>query len=257
MNKEINKKLGLFYDNNFYKRHTEGSKNSAEIILNLLFKIYKPLSVVDFGCGYGGWLMAAEKLGSKILKGFDGDWITKKNILSKNIEFVQVNMYEDFEIDKKYDLAISLEVAEHLSERYAKLFIDKLCKASDVILFSAATKFQGGTNHINEQDQSYWINLFKTNRYDCFDIIRPIIWENKDVEWWYKQNIFLFIRQNPNSNIKVESLKKIEKNIPNIINPENYKSKVKELIKYKKQIQEPTIRFCLSVIKKYIFNIFK
>lgn len=233
-----NKQLEQFYDGKFYK-DPRGSIRSAQIILGLLFKFYQPQSVVDFGCGVGGWLAAAEALGSKTLKGFDGDWVPKESLFSKNIDFVPVNLEEEFEIERRYDLAMSVEVAEHLSETRAKPFVDMLCKASDVVLFGAAAKGQGGTNHINEQWQSYWINLFHSNRYDCFDIFRGVIWDNDQVDWWYRQNIFLFVnRDTQNTGLNLEMLKAKERMIPDVVHPS--------------KIEDPTFGFCLDVMKKYI-----
>lgn len=140
------------YDADFYSRYLDGMTNSAKNVLSLLYKYYEPKYVVDVGCGRGAWLAAAESFGSSKLKGFDGNWINRDKLLSKNIDFVAVNLDVAMpEIKGKYDLCISLEVAEHISERNSKSFVDVLCGASDIVLFSAAIKYQGGTNHINEQ----------------------------------------------------------------------------------------------------------
>jgi hypothetical protein len=51
---------------------------------------------------------------------------------------------------KRFDLAISLEVAEHLPEGSAGALVSTLIEAAPVVVFSAAIKGQSGTNHINE-----------------------------------------------------------------------------------------------------------
>ncbi len=93
---------------------------------------------------------------------------------------------------KKYDLVESLEVAEHLSPSRADSFVEELTKLGDVILFSAAITGQGGVNHINEQMPSYWAKKFLRLGYVGIDCIRPQIWNNKQVEVWYRQNIFIY-----------------------------------------------------------------
>lgn len=95
---------------------------------------------------------------------------------------------------KKYDLCISLEVAEHIEEDRADLFIDNLCDASDVILFSAALPKQGGGRHVNEQEITYWAEKFKTRGYTQCDFIRKQIWNDSNVEYWYKQNIAMYVK---------------------------------------------------------------
>src|SRR5208283_920409 len=138
--------LSASYGTDYYSRNLDGMNNSAKNVLSLLYKYYKPKSVVDVGCGRGAWLAAANSLGSNKLKGFDGSWVKKEDLLSKNINFTVVNFDVEMpKIDEKYDLCISVEVAEHISERYAKSFVDVLCRASDIVLFSAAIKYQAGT----------------------------------------------------------------------------------------------------------------
>jgi len=224
-----------------------GSFRSAKVVLSLLYKFYQPLSVVDVGCGLGSWLAAAESFGSQRLKGFDGNWVNKDNLLSKNIDFTPVDIaINGLELKEKYDLCISVEVAEHLPEACSNGFVQTLCKASDVILFSAAIKYQGGMRHVNEQWQSYWIKLFNTNGYQCLDIFRPVIWENKEVDWWYRQGIFLFINR-ASSLENINNLKNTMVPIADIVHPVAYENL------YKK-IQYPTIRFCLNCIKHYFLN---
>ena len=76
-------------------------------------------------------------------------------------------------------------------------------------MFSAAIPFQQGLNHINEQWPNYWANFFNQNDYVCLDIIRPNVWDNKKISFWYKQNTFLYINKNKlkslnNKNIKTQ-----------------------------------------------------
>jgi len=112
--------------------------------------------------------------------------------LNDNIDFSPVNLSGTLpKPHEKYDLCISLEVAENLPEDNAESFVDLLCQAPDTILFGAAIKYQGGAGHINEQWQTYWIKLFQSKGYECIDCVRGAVWSDVSVEWWYKQNTFL------------------------------------------------------------------
>lgn len=248
---EMNKKLNEYYDKNFYEGHIEGISKSVAIVLGLLYEHYKPQTVIDVGCGQGAWLAAAESLGAKKLKGVDGEWVRKDALLSKNIDFMEANFDEAIpKLNEKYDLCISLEVAEHISEANAKQFIDFLCEASDTVLFSAAIKYQGGRNHINEQWQSYWIDLFKSNSYECIDLFRPHLWNSTSVEWYYRQNTFLFVGPS-NSFLSLKALRDLEKPIFDVAHPINYEEKTKS---YRRYIEAPSLRFCLGCIRRYIRN---
>jgi len=239
------------YDEKFYGEYIEGMSKSAAIVLGLLWEHYNPQRVIDIGCGQGAWLAAAESLGAKTLKGLDGEWVRKEALLSKNIDFMAVNFDEAIpKLNEKYDLCISLEVAEHLPQVNAKRFIDLLCEASDTVLFSAAIKYQGGTNHINEQWQSYWIELFNSNGFECLDLFRNKLWNNMSVEWWYRQNTFLFVAPN-NLSLNLDALRSIKKPILDIVHPLNYEHKINT---YRNLIDHPSLRFCLGCIRRYIKN---
>jgi hypothetical protein len=95
---------------------------------------------------------------------------------------------------ERFDLAISLEVAEHLPAHAADGFVHLLCSLSNVVLFSAATPLQGGTEHLNEQWPEYWAQIFDRSSYQCYDILRPMLWEEEGIDPCYQQNSFLYVR---------------------------------------------------------------
>ena len=115
-----------------------------------------------------------------------------------NYEFLPVDLNNRAELksvlNRRFGLVESLEVAEHLSPKRADSFIEDLTNLGDVILFSAAIAGQGGTHHINEQMQSYWAKKFENLGYVGIDYIRPLIWNNSSVEWWYRQNILIYCK---------------------------------------------------------------
>ncbi len=70
-----------------------------------------------------------------------------------------------------------------------------LVNASDAIAFSAALPYQRGQHHINEQWPDYWKEKFSKYEYYFHDILRPTLWNNPNVDFWYKQNIFLVLHK--------------------------------------------------------------
>jgi glycosyltransferase involved in cell wall biosynthesis len=70
--------------------------------------------------------------------------------------------------------------------------VDSLVRHASVVLFSAAIPDQGGTAHLNEQWPSYWAELFARRGYQAYDAIRPAVWDDQQVAWWYRQNILVF-----------------------------------------------------------------
>lgn len=163
---------------------------AAEIIVPIILQRYKINSVVDVGCGIGTWLSVFFKSGIEIL-GIDGDNVDRNLLCIDEANFKCIDLNQKFSLEKKFDLAICLEVAEHLEEKSAKVFIECLTNLSDLIIFSAAIPGQGGQNHLNEQYPDYWLKIFDSMGYYLIDDIKSEIWDNADVEWWYKQNMMI------------------------------------------------------------------
>jgi 2-polyprenyl-3-methyl-5-hydroxy-6-metoxy-1,4-benzoquinol methylase len=114
-------------------------------------------SVVDFGCGIGGWLHAAKQLGATRVLGIEGDWIKQSKMLIEESELRVADLAsERFEFYRSFDLALSVEVGEHLPATSSDSLCDSMVNAANVLVFSAAILGQGGVNHVNEQKPGYW-----------------------------------------------------------------------------------------------------
>ncbi len=186
------------YDENFYRAQKDGSYRSAELTIPALFNyIPKPKTVVDVGCGLGTWLSVFKQHGSEVV-GVDGSYVQKDMLYIDKEEFFEADLENESITNggQRFELAVSLEVAEHLSAKRAPTFIHDLTTLSDMVFFSAAVPLQGGTNHINEQWQSYWAKFFADENYVCMDCIRPQIWGEDEIKVEYKQNILLYVNEN-------------------------------------------------------------
>lgn len=183
------------YADDFFNDLARGVANSAAVTVPIITELLHPKSVVDLGCGDGGWLRAFKTSGVDDILGIEGEYV--KNIPTQiGKEYYQYhNLETEYKSERKFDLAVSLEVGEHLSPASAGVFVDSLCNLSDVVLFSAAIVGQEGTMHINEQFPEYWAKLFKKRNYLPVDYVRPRVWLSEKVEPWYKQNMLLFVNQ--------------------------------------------------------------
>ena len=212
--------------------HDEQAHNLTDpsVIVPIIMDVIKPKSVIDVGCGIGTFLHVFKQNGISDYLGVDGDWVDKE-MLSRYIEldkFKVTDLENGVDIDRKFDLVICLEVVEHLKEDSADKIVKDLTSLSDVILFSAAIPGQGGQNHINEQWLEYWLEKFKKHGYSFHDVIRPILWNNKDVARWYKQNMFLVVIDGK-ERITEGFEKYFDTKIHNYIHPEYFEIRVREL----------------------------
>jgi len=190
------------YSDQFYLNQVQGAYLSGREYAEELFDLYVPQSVIDVGCGRGAWLKAFSDASSirgvqQHLVGVDGPWNSKDDLILKEIEFFSVDLNElvSLRVDRKYDLLISVETAEHIERSSTQGFIDGLCKLSDVIVFSAAYEEQGGLYHVNERKHSDWAKFFAKNHFVPYDYFRPKLWGSSKVQYWYQQNCFLYVRK--------------------------------------------------------------
>ncbi|RYE53661.1 MAG: class I SAM-dependent methyltransferase [Sphingobacteriales bacterium] len=185
-----------YYDNNFYAELNDGSYLSAKKILPVINELFKPASVVDIGCGTGYWVKVwNEDLGVEDVVGIEGTYMTPELYKPAKKYLLTADLKMPLKLEKKYDLVMSMEVAEHIPEDHADIFIQNLVDAGDIILFSAAIKGQLGTYHINEQMPEYWAAKFMKHNYVVVDYLRPRIWNDASIQYWYRQNALLFIKQ--------------------------------------------------------------
>jgi len=151
-------------------------------------------SVADVGCGTGSWLRAALLRGIVDVQGFDGVLAPESQLAVDRGLIRTVDLTQPISCDRRFDVAICLEVAEHLEETYAGQLVRTLVGLSDQVLFSAACPGQPGQHHVNCQWPAYWQFLFNSHGFVCKDAVRWAIWNMAAVEPWYRQNTFLATR---------------------------------------------------------------
>lgn len=201
--------------------HTEEAHNmkAPRQLVPIIMDLLKPVSVLDVGCGIGTWLKAFDEAGVVDYVGVDGEYVERSSLKVTANKFHSIDLRKPWSLKRKFDLIVSLEVAEHLPEECANIFINALISHGDVILFSAAIPGQSGQNHMNEQWLSYWQEKFAEAGYTLYDTIRPKIWTNEMVDIWYKQNIVIFCKEGHPLNQK---LKETSTGYIDVVHPEMF-----------------------------------
>ena len=226
------------YTEEFFTEISEGT--SAAIVVPVVLQYVQPDSVVDLGCGLGGWLAEFKQRGATEVLGIDGDYVPRHLLQIPPKCFLAADLTQPLNIGRRFDLAVSLEVAEHLPESSATSFVATLTDLAPVVLFSAAIPFQGGNHHINLQWPEYWADLFARRGFEVIDCIRELVWWNPRVSWWYSQNTFFFV--SPEGFARHPALQAIrngERKPLRAVHPDNYVSALNH-------VQHPPLRQLLA-----------
>ncbi len=235
------------YNQSFFINQQAGSRSSAEAIAPYLLETFRPRSIVDIGCGTGTWLKAFQNLGVQDLLGMDGEYVDVSMLQIEQSAFQVADLSKPLRSHRKYDMVISLEVAEHIPASASADFIHSLTALSDIVVFSAAIPGQGGTYHINEQWPHYWAELFKDLNYTCYDCIRTRYWDHANVQFWYSQNMFVYIHEQRGGSFLDLSSSRVEpREIRSYIHPKMLQTFLtiheNSLLSVQESIQNPEVK---------------
>ncbi len=155
------------YTRSYYRDVVEDSaKESAVKISNSIVNELAPKRVIDVGCGTGALLGALRDKGCNVF-GLEHSKAGLDYCVTRGLPVKSFDIKTDtFTPEEPFNLAVSMEVAEHLPESSANQFISLLANLAEVIVFTAATPGQGGLDHINEQPHSYWISKFAEKEFN-------------------------------------------------------------------------------------------
>ena len=206
MNHSARPEMETPYADAFFVEQGSSSNSSPDYMLPLVLSLVPVKSAIDVGCGIGVWASDLLKRGVTDVLGIDGDYVNRARLRIPLDCFQAWDLGKPLAIGRRFDLAICLEVAEHLPATRAQSLVEDLVKLAPVVLFSAAIPGQGGVNHINEQYLSYWANLFAARDYVLLDIVRPALWNEERCGLWYRQNAVLFAhKDNPVARLEVRT----------------------------------------------------
>ncbi len=184
------------YDSSFYSASfvRDEGQQSAAVVVPLVLDLLPVQSVLDVGCGPGGWLATFLKNGVTDVRGLDSKDIPDSCLIIDPSLVTKTDLSKPFDLGRHFDIVISLEVAEHLPSSSAIGFVDSISHHTDVVLFSAAIPGQGGVNHVNEQWPSWWAAQFAKRGFTAIDLLRGELWLDETVAFWYRQNMILYSR---------------------------------------------------------------
>ena len=192
------------YDAAFYEESVDGpARRSAQSIVTTVIRDLKPKRVADVGCGTGAMLELMRDCGCDVL-GFEKSQAALELCRSHGVPVRELDLERDDTPDVgRFDIVISMEVAEHLPQKVDERYVQLLTQLGDVVVFTAAPPGQGGTDHINEQPAEYWEAKFVSRGFRLNNEITGR-WQK---EWresglvtpWYYANLMVFESGQPSN----------------------------------------------------------
>jgi len=186
------------YDDEFFAWHAEHVHIPMFETGKDYFQYYSPNSFVDFGCGIGSYLLAAQIMGVARIQGYEigGDHAVKYTD-PRVTDFIDFNTDITISLDvEKYDHSFCIEVAEHIEPSGSEQLIKNITDATEnMAVFTAAPKEQDGCGHINTHSKIYWINLFEKYgmKYSEWGVTKlKLLWETAPD--YVLKNLMVFTR---------------------------------------------------------------
>lgn len=161
-----------------------------EALCDAIIKTFSDVrTIIDIGCGDGYYTKRLTEHGFECI-GFDGSPLTPEitNGICEVRDFSeQVNMGE-------FDLVLSLEVGEHIPDKYEQVFIDNLiCASKGYICLSWGVEGQQGVGHVNCRNNDYVIKeLFE--RGFIYSADKSQYLRDNSTLPWFKNTVLIFYK---------------------------------------------------------------
>ncbi len=149
----------------------------------------KVKTVVDFGCGLGDYSSAIISSGMSS-EAYDGNPNTPT--LTKGLAKV-LDLSIPFDLEKKFDCVLSLEVGEHIPKEFEQVFINNICNhTNDLLILSWAVIGQGGDGHVNCQNNDYIINEIESRGFTYDATNSSVLRRSVSCAPWFRNTIMVF-----------------------------------------------------------------
>jgi cyclopropane fatty-acyl-phospholipid synthase-like methyltransferase len=190
------------YSDAYYEKYVDGpARLAAPAIVDSVLAEFEPKTVLDVGCGSGAVLaeFARRGVGACGLERAEAGLARCRQL---GLEVEAFDLEQRTASERRADVVLSTEVAEHLPEKYADRFVELLSASAPVVVMTAATPGQGGTGHVNEQPNEYWIEKLARRGFE-YRVTTTRAWRERwrerAVASWYANNVMVFVRTEPGS----------------------------------------------------------
>ncbi len=152
----------------------------------------------DVGSGSGAYAAAAKRRGFTVIS-CEHSRLARSIARLQGVDSRPFDLTEEIptDVDGSYDLAVSFEVAEHLTPELGERMVDFMAGRAALIVFTAAAPGQGGHGHIHEQPREYWIERFRRHGFshsaaESRDLSSR--WRRAEAPSWLVDNVIVLRR---------------------------------------------------------------
>jgi 2-polyprenyl-3-methyl-5-hydroxy-6-metoxy-1,4-benzoquinol methylase len=186
--------LDAVYTQRYFSAESDMTVPTAGAVVDELLKAFNPRTLLDVGCGTGVYIREFRARGISAL-GVEGSSHAIASAVCEAGAITQHDLRQPLHLEKRFDLVVCFEVAEHLPAAFAGVLAQSILRHGRDVAFSAAQPGQGGVDHINEQTSEYWIACFTQQGAvfdrDATDALRRAF-RDREVVWWLPRNVLVF-----------------------------------------------------------------
>ena len=182
--------FNIFDLNNFYPNDYFDGKEPFPVnhlidryyyrVLEAYHNIYKkqPISILECGTS-SGWFTKKFQDEHIDIIGIEGTDAGINKCIANGVKkdnLIKHDLRRIINLNKKFDIVLCTEVAEHIEPPFSASLIYNLTIHSDFIWFSSVEPNTNSPHyhHPNEQPNKFWINLFKFYGFDYISIPKEI-----------------------------------------------------------------------------------
>ena len=174
------------------------ARRNAPITCSSILELFpETKSVLDIGCASGVYTAEFRSLGVDAI-GVEYSSKLRRKAARRGVTVYpfDVSIPTPSPSEGPFDLAMSLEVAEHVPPQFADAFAGYFKGLCRRIVFTAAQAGQGGTSHLNEQPREYWIEKFQRVGFGLDEQAThdlAALWRNRGAHWYLPKNLSVFV----------------------------------------------------------------